>query len=149
MKRIFPSLIVIGSVCCAYAADRFILNIDKIISEKVLDHEIFNMSDLTKIPATRICSFGPYDEFSFVINLADRRSLRNINIFPVDEGSGYFVYLGIDGKFLGYDLFLVNSGIVRWSKDRTAQSGYCLSLPKAAIEASRVGDSIFLSMVER
>ena len=149
VRFILPLLIVICSALYVHASDRFILNINKILPEKIKTHKIFDISELTKIPAVKICSFGPYDELSFVANLVDRRSLQNVNIFPVDEGSGYFVFLGIDGKFLGHDRFPLNSGIVRWGKDKTAGSGYCLGLPKAAIEASRVGDSVFLRMVKR
>lgn len=143
------ALLGFSSILGSCGSNSYILDIDKIVTSNIQGDKIFSITELTSVPVHRICSFGPYDDISFVTNSADSRALKDVDIFPVNEGDGYFVYFDTNGNVLGYDRFPVNMGPLRWGPQEKRTSNYCLSLPGVAIRTSRAGETIVLSITEQ
>jgi len=124
------------------------ISAEKITSFAATGLESIAVGDVLERPASKICSFGPYDDVFVLENYVDESVLTELDILPVPEGYGYFVYLDKVGKIIGHDRFPTNLGPVRWKRDRKGDIQYCFDSSYARLNLHTDDDTLFISISE-
>ncbi|WP_222869474.1 hypothetical protein [Roseobacter fucihabitans] len=104
------------------------------------DTMMFSVSELVPSETAHICSLGAYfnAESAADLGVSDLSisMLKKVDIFPIPEGAGYFVYFDRDGKLLQSDVIAREVGDIRWRRSEDGIPWRCLDVQEASIRAS-------------
>jgi hypothetical protein len=128
---------------CDVSSSQLLLN-TKVI-EEVSQGETLDVPAVQVLPESikYICSVGSYFDVSYFdqfedVDEASQIMLRELDIFPTEEGEGYFVYFDREKKLVQHDRLLLNEEKIRWSEpERDAYRevyGRCIDLSNAIIQ---------------
>lgn len=96
--------------------------------------------------AAYICSIGPYFEADFATTELGQELLKRLDVFPIPEADGLFIYLTKAEATPAIDRLHLNSGRLRWRADEN--NTRCVEVGRAAFKVKKQKDHWEISLFE-
>ncbi len=104
------------------------------------------MKFISNPKAKKVCSFGPYSEFSSIKGRDEQKMMKDVDIFPVGEGNAILVYFDEKSDVIGKDVLWLNKGKTRWFAPAEPSDRFCLDLDQANIRIVNQKDYLQLRL---